>query len=33
MHSTEGEVKPWQIRRSFKCQNYTGDWKELLVVK
>jgi len=31
--AAEGNKKPWQMRRSFKSPNYTGDWDELLVVK
>lgn len=31
--ASEGEVKPWQMRRSFKSPNYTGDWGEVLKVK
>jgi len=31
--ASEGEIKPWQMRRSFKSPNYTGDWGEVLKVK
>lgn len=31
--AAEGEIKPWQMRRSFKSPNYTGDWAEVLKVK
>ncbi|SCX88956.1 Y-family DNA polymerase [Nitrosospira sp. Nsp13] len=30
--ASEGTVHTWSMRRSFKSQNYTGDWKELPVV-
>ncbi len=31
--AAEGGEKPWQMRRSFKSPNYTGDWADLLKVK
>jgi DNA polymerase V len=30
--ASEGVDRNWSMRRSFKSQNYTGDWKELPVV-
>lgn len=31
--ASEGVERNWSMRRSFKSQNYTGDWKELPVVR
>jgi hypothetical protein len=31
--AAEGEEKAWQMRRSYKSPNYTGDWKEVLKVR
>ncbi|WP_156171709.1 DUF4113 domain-containing protein [Methylophilus sp. TWE2] len=30
--AAEGEIKPWQMQRSFKSLNYTGEWADLLKV-
>jgi DNA polymerase V len=30
--ASEGVERNWSMRRSFKSQNYTGDWKQLPVV-
>ena len=30
--ASEGVDRSWSMRRSFKSQNYTGDWDELPVV-
>ena len=30
--ASEGVARTWSMRRSFKSQNYTGDWKDLPVV-
>ena len=31
--ASEGVDRTWSMRRSFKSPNYTGDWKELPVVR
>lgn len=31
--ASEGTDRTWSMRRSFKSPNYTGDWKELPLVK
>jgi DNA polymerase V len=31
--ASEGIHKAWVMRRSFKSPNYTGDWRELAIVK
>lgn len=30
--ASEGVERNWSMRRSFKSQNFTGDWKELPTV-
>ena len=31
--ASEGDLKPWMMRRSFKSPNYTGNWEEVLKAK